>query len=920
MAKRIHSKKYIYAFGDGKADGNESMKNLLGGKGANLAEMAGHPKLKLPVPPGFTITTDVCNYFSLHKQHYPVGFTGQLTMAIKKLEQLTGKKYADFSHPLLLSIRSGARRSMPGMMETILNVGLNDDIVNGLMETTGDMHFAYEAYRRLIVMYADVVLEKAAGIDSLLNGYGKGVRKFLEDKLEQYREKLGYQDHRHYTLREHKELIKLFKNIIHKTLGQEFPDDPWQQLWGGIEAVFASWNGKRAVEYRRIENIPHEWGTAVNVQVMVYGNRGEDSCTGVAFTRNPATGDNQFYGEYLINAQGEDVVAGIRTPSPINRFSANAQSKNLVTLQKKMPALYKELNKYQQQLEKHYKDMQDIEFTIEQGVLYMLQCRTGKRTGQAAVQMAMDMYREKLIDAKTAVMRVSPDQIVSMLLPMLDPAGERASLVIAKGLPAGPGGASGRIVFTSSDAVQQVAAGAQVILVREETSPEDVQGMHLASAILTSKGGMTSHAALVARGWGKCCIVGCADIHINLKEKTLTTKEGKVFKAGDWLSLNGTKGLVYAGQLKTSFKSIEKNDSFNAFMKLTDRFSPIDVRANAETKKDAIQALRFGAKGIGLFRTEHIFFDAASEKPLLAMQQLICSNNQSERQRALNMLFPYFKKDIRQIFEIMEGYPVTIRLLDPPLHEFLPKDEEKIALLAKSAALSVSDIHHRIRSLHETNPMLGHRGVRLGITFPEITIMQLRAIFEAAAEMIRQQKKVYPEIMIPVTVTHQELEHQKKMVVDIHKEVCEKFKLKKIPFHYGTMIETPRAALCADQLASVSDFFSFGTNDLTQMTLGMSRDDIGSFLPAYLAQKICLTDPFAHIDQEGVGRLISMAVEKGSKRNARLELGVCGEHAGDPQSIDFFIRCGIDYMSCSPFRVPVARLSAAQSAMMKEGK
>jgi pyruvate,orthophosphate dikinase len=702
------------------------------------------------------------------------------------------------------------------------------------------------------------------------------------------------------------------KIIIHKTLGQKFPDDPWQQLWGGIEAVFASWNGKRAVEYRKIEHIPDEWGTAVNVQVMVYGNMGEDSCTGVGFTRNPATGENKFYGEYLVNAQGEDVVAGIRTPAPINRSSANDQSNKLETLQKKMPKLYKELDGYQRRLEKHYRDMQDIEFTIERGTLYMLQCRTGKRNGQAAIRMAMDMYREKLIDAKTALMRVSAEQLQSVLLPSLTPAGERAAKVIAKGLPAGPGGASGRLVFTSSDAVQQVAAGGKVVLVREETSPEDVQGMHVASAILTTKGGMTSHAALVARGWGKCCIVGCADITINLKEKKMITRDGLVLKEGDFISLNGTKGIVYAGTLPLSQSGFEKNKYFHAFMELTNRFAKMEVRANAETKLDAQRALAFGAKGIGLFRTEHIFYGKGSEAPLLAMQKMILSATPTEREKALNELFPFMKKDIRQILEIMEGYPVTIRLLDPPLHEFLPHEEDKIKILAEKSGIPIQVIQQQIQSLRETNPMLGHRGVRLAISYPEITMMQVKAIFEACAELIKNKKKILPEIMVPVTIDSHELQHQKKIIMEAYQQVCKEYKLKSIPFHFGTMIETPRAAILANELAIQSDFFSFGTNDLTQMTFGFSRDDIGSFLPEYIRQNMLPADPFAHIDTKGVGQLIESAVTKGKKVNRKLEIGVCGEHAGDPESIRFFTRSGVDYLSCSPFRVPIARLVAAQ--------
>lgn len=912
MSKSIKAGKYVYFFGGGKADGNESMKNLLGGKGANLAEMAGHPKLRLPVPPGFTVTTEVCTWFYKNKKAYPATLQAQVEEALRKMEKLAGKKFGDQKNPLLVSIRSGARRSMPGMMETVLNVGLTEKTISGLIAQSGDERFAYDAYRRLIMMYADVVMEKGAGVEVK---HSRGIRKLMDEKLEHVKHKQGYTSDTELTVDELKELVADFKKTIKKVLGTDFPDDPWKQMWGGIGAVFSSWNGKRAIEYRRIEKIPDEWGTAVNVQSMVFGNMGSDSCTGVAFTRNPGNGENKFYGEYLVNAQGEDVVAGIRTPAPVNQYSMNEQSKQYTSLQKLMPALYKELYGYQKRLEQHYKDMQDIEFTIEKGKLYMLQCRVGKRNGIAAVRMAAEMHKQKLIDTGIAVMRVAPNQLVELLLPMIDPAAELVTRSIAKGLPAGPGGARGRVVFTSDEAVAWAAKGEKVILVREETSPEDVDGMHKAQAILTTKGGMTSHAALVARGWGKCCIVGCSDIEIHTDTKTFHTKNGNVIKEGDWLSLNGTKGLVYEGSLPLTDIDLDKNESYRYLMKLVDKTKQIGVRTNAETPGDAAHAIKFGAEGIGLFRTEHMFYGEGSEQPLFLLRKMIVSKTEAERRSALNELFKYVKKDIKDTMKIMKGYPVTIRLLDPPLHEFVPHDTEKLHQLGKELGISMSVLKRRVLALHENNPMLGHRGVRLGISFPEITEMQVRAILEATAELLKGGKKAFPEIMVPVTVTVNELIHQKEIVDRVYKEVCTKMKMKKIPYLYGTMIETPRAAIRAELMAHVADFFSYGTNDLTQMSFGFSRDDIGGFLPKYLDLKILPYDPFQTIDQDGVGELVRAGITGGRKAKPHLKVGVCGEHGGDADSVKFFHRLGMNYVSCSPFRVPIARLAAAQAAL-----
>lgn len=913
MTKEIEiSKKYVFSFGGGEADGYAAMKNLLGGKGANLAEMAGHPDLKLPVPPGFTITTEVCTYYYDHERLYPESLTKEVREALARLEELTGKKYGDANNPLLLSVRSGARQSMPGMMDTVLNLGLNDETIMGLVMQTGDERFAYDAYRRLIMMYADVVMEKAAGIEPQ---DGKGIRKLLDEKLEAVKKAKAYQFDTDLTVADLKKLVVDFKNTIQEELGKNFPEDPMDQLWGGIGAVFGSWNGKRAKEYRRIEGIPDEWGTAVNVQVMVFGNMGDDCATGVAFTRDPGTGDNHFYGEYLVNAQGEDVVAGVRTPGPINDQSKNRQSEHLPTLQSIMPELYDELDEYQKRLENHYHDMQDLEFTIEKGKLYILQTRVGKRNGVAAVKMATDMYEEGLIDSATAINRVAPNQLIELLLPMVDPKAEATTEAIAKGLPAGPGGASGRVVFSSEDAIAAADKGERVILVREETSPEDVDGMHAAQAILTSKGGMTSHAALVARGWGKCCIVGCSDVEVNSNMRSFSTTNGRVIKKGDWITLNGTKGIVYKDVLPLVDVDIEENKAYKKLMKLVDETKQLQVRTNADNPRDAAMALRFGAEGIGLFRTEHMFYGEGSEEPLFLLRKMILSENAKERQSALDELFAYVKKDVKATLRVMDGYPATIRLLDPPLHEFVPHDKEKIRELSKEFGISSRVLQKRVVALHENNPMLGHRGVRLGISYPEITEMQVRAILQSACELAEEGIEVHPEIMVPVVIGKNELKHQKAIVDRVYGEVCGSHDLSKIKFSFGTMIETPRAAIRADRVAIEAEFFSFGTNDLTQMSFGFSRDDIGGFLPTYLKQNILYADPFVTIDKEGVGELVRVGIEKGRRTRKNLKVGICGEHGGDPESVKFCHHLGMDYVSCSPFRVPIARLAAAQAAI-----
>ncbi len=802
---------------------------------------------------------------------------------------------------------------MPGMMDTVLNVGLNDDTIQGLIEKTGNPRFAYDAYRRLVMMYADVVMEKAAGIEP--KG-GKGIRKILDERLDEVKKQKGHSQDTDLTAEDLKALVVEFKQIVKNVLGKPFPEKPLDQLWGGIGAVFMSWNGKRAIDYRRIERIPDDWGTAVNVQSMVFGNMGERSATGVAFTRNPGTGEDQFYGEYLINAQGEDVVAGIRTPAPINEYSKNDQSKNLPSLEQSFPELYKQLFDIQRRLEKHYRDMQDIEFTIEDGTLYMLQCRVGKRNGVAAVRMATEMYAQKLIDLETAVMRVGPNQLVELLLPMIDPVGEKAMNPIAKGLPAGPGGAGGRAVFTSEAAVAWAGRGEKVILVREETSPEDVDGMHKAQAILTSKGGMTSHAALVARGWGKCCVVGCSDIEVG--HNAFKTRSGKTIKEGDWISLNGTKGLVYEGKLTLVDVDLEHNESYRNLMVMCDKVRELKIRTNADTPKDTKKAVQFGAEGIGLFRTEHMFYGEGSDKPLFLLRKMIMSRSVEERKAALDELSVFVKKDIKATMEVLDGLPITIRLLDPPLHEFVPHSDDKIAAMAQELKIDASEVKKRGDGLKENNPMLGHRGVRLGVTYPEVSEMQIRAILTAAGELVKEGKKAFPEIMIPVTCTANELVHQRKIVDEVYKEVCRTLGLGKIPFMFGTMIEIPRAALTANKMAEAAEFFSFGTNDLTQMSFGFSRDDIGGFLSDYLNGKILPSDPFQTIDQEGVGELIRTGIERGRSTRPNLKVGICGEHGGDADSVKFCHRVGMNYVSCSPFRVPIARLAAAQAAV--EGK
>jgi pyruvate,orthophosphate dikinase len=900
----------VYFFGGGKGEGNAGMKNLLGGKGANLAEMA---NIGVPVPPGFTISTDVCVFFMMNKRKYPQGLKEEVAKAVTKVEKVMGKKFGDLTSPLLVSVRSGARKSMPGMMETVLNVGLTSKTIPGMIaQTGGNERFVYDAYRRLIMMYSDVVMEKAAGIEPKDD---QGIRRQLEHIMDQLKKQKGCTLDTDLTAGDLKQLCTSFKAKVKEVLGKEFPDDAEKQLWGGIEAVFASWNGKRAISYRRIENIPDEWGTAVNVQSMVFGNMGTDSATGVAFSRNPATGENKFYGEWLVNAQGEDVVAGIRTPNPLNEATKGDQNKHLPSLETAMPKVYKELDAIQRKLEKHYHDMQDIEFTIEKGRLWMLQCRVGKRNGPAAVQMAVDMVKEKLIKKEEAVMRVTPAQLDELLHPIIDPSVEKDQKVLAKGLPAGPGGATGQVVFTAADAVNWTKEGKKVVLVREETNPEDVEGMRAARGILTQRGGMTSHAALVARGWGKCCIVGCGALHVDMAKKELRMGDA-VLRQGDWITLNGTKGNVYAGQLPMMAAG-EENVVLMEFLKVCDAVRRLGVRTNAETPTDAAKARAFGAEGIGLFRTEHMFYGKGSDEPLFVLRKMIMSKSEEERKKAVDELYPYVKRDIKGTMEVMDGLPVVVRLLDPPLHEFVPEGEEKRQALAKSLGIDMEELSKRADALHESNPMMGHRGVRLGVTYPEVTAMQVRAIFESAAELLKAGKKPYPEIMIPVVCDVNEIKQQQEIITQVYKEVLAKFGLRKIGHMVGTMIEIPRAALLSNEIAEVAEFFSFGTNDLTQMTFGFSRDDIGGFLPDYVNKKILPGDPFQSIDQIGVGELIKISIERGRKTRKNLEVGICGEQGGEPASVAFCHKVGMDYVSCSPFRVPIARLAAAQAAVAK---
>jgi len=899
-------KKYIYQFGPDQTDGDTSQNNLLGGKGANLAEMA---KMGLPVPSGFTISTECCNDYFKQGLKLPQGLLTGLKSAMAAIEAQMDMTFGDPVNPLLVSCRSGARSSMPGMMETILNVGLCSTTIPGLIKKTGNEWFVYDAYRRLIMMYADVVIEKAEQIEP---EDGLGIRLHLEMMMNNLKNDKGYENDTDIVVENLKVLCERFKNKIKDYLDAEFPDDPQAQLLGAIGAVFKSWNGKRAVSYRRIEHIPDNWGTAVNVQSMVFGNMGETSATGVAFTRDPATGANKFYGEWLINAQGEDVVAGIRTPNPLNNDTKNPQNQHLESLEESMPEIYRQLFDIRNMLENHYKEMQDIEFTIQEGILYMLQCRTGKRTATAALNMAMDMLDEGMIDEKTLVCRIPPKNLDDLLHPIVDPDHEKTAVKIAEGLPAGPGGAFGQIVFSSEDAVKWAKLDKDVILVREETNPEDIEGMRAAQAILTARGGMTSHAALVARGWGKCCIVGAGAIHIDFQNKCLRVGT-HTLNEGDFITLNGTKGVVYEGQLK--MKDASENPRFKKFMAIADKYRTMKVRTNADTPEDAGKAIEFGAEGIGLFRTEHMFYGANSEKPLFLLRKMILSKTLDERQQALDELFPYVKTEIGHTLDVMNGLPVTLRLLDPPLHEFIPQSRENQRELAAALNIDLEEVIKRGEMLHESNPMIGHRGVRLGVTFPEITQMQIRAILEASADLIKNGKNPLPEIMVPVTCNEKELEFVKQIADTVYDEVTKGMNVEAIPYQFGTMIEIPRAALAADKMARTAQFFSFGTNDLTQMSFGFSRDDIGSFMNDYIDNAILVSDPFETLDQEGVGSLIEISVERGRKTRPDIKLGICGEHGGDPASVEFCHKAGLTYVSCSPYRVPIARLAAAQSAI-----
>ncbi len=883
------AQKYVYFFGNGQADGRSDMKNLLGGKGANLAEMT---SIGLPVPPGFTISTEVCTEFYKNDRKHPQSLAAEVADTLKRIEELMGKKFGDAKNPLLVSVRSGARASMPGMMDTVLNLGLNDVTVEGIIAQSGDERFAYDAYRRFVQMYADVVL-----------GMEKDI---LDHLLEQMKEVRGVKLDTQLTAADWKELVGTYKKAIKDELGVDFPENPEAQLWGAINAVFGSWMNQRAITYRKLNNIPADWGTAVNVQSMVFGNMGDDCATGVAFTRDPSTGENYFYGEFLVNAQGEDVVAGIRTPQPINRVKD--KDGLLPSMEEVMPECYRQLAQIREILEKHYRDMQDIEFTIESGILYMLQTRTGKRTAPAAIKIAVDMVAEGLIDKKTAVLRVAPSQLDQLLHPTLDPKAPKT--IIAKGLPASPGAVSGEVIFTADEAEAEAKMGRKVILVRVETSPEDIHGMHAAQGILTARGGMTSHAAVVARGMGKCCVAGCGDIKVDYSTESFVAKNGVVIKKGELITLDGTTGEVMQGVVPTI--SVTLAGDFATLMGWVDEFRTMKVRANADTPHDSQVARQFGAEGIGLCRTEHMFFDA---ERIAAVREMILSDDQEGREVALAKILPMQKGDFLGIFREMQGLPVTIRLLDPPLHEFLPQDERELEELAAIMRVPVKTIKHKVESLHEVNPMLGHRGCRLGITFPEIYDMQVRAIMEAACELVRDEGfTIVPEIMIPLVATVKELSQIKQNAVAICEEVSADYGVK-LDFLIGTMIELPRAALTADIIAAEAEFFSFGTNDLTQTTFGLSRDDAGTFLPFYVDHGILPEDPFVSLDQSGVGQLVKMACEKGRSTRPAIKLGICGEHGGDPASVIFFHSIGLDYVSCSPFRVPIARLAAAHAAL-----
>ena len=901
--------KRVYTFGGGQAEGRADMRELLGGKGANLAEMN---LIGVPVPPGFTITTDVCNeYYEVGQEKIVELLNNDVVSAVAHIEKLMNCKFGDATNPLLVSVRSGARASMPGMMDTILNLGLNDEVAEGMVAKTNNPHFVYDSYRRFVQMYGDVVLG--------MKPVNKEDIDPFEKIIDEVKEEQGVVLDKDLSVESLKKLVALFKAAIKEQTGSDFPNDPMVQLWGAICAVFRSWMNERAILYRKMEGIPDEWGTAVSVMAMVFGNMGDTSATGVCFSRDAGNGENLFNGEYLVNAQGEDVVAGIRTPQQITKIgsqrwaeragiSEEERKEKYPSMEEAMPEIYAQLNDIQDKLEKHYHDMQDMEFTVQEGKLWFLQTRNGKRTGTAMVKIAMDLVREGLIDEKTALLRCEPQKLDELLHPVFDKDALKKAKVITQGLPASPGAACGQIVFFADDAQQWHADGHKVVMVRIETSPEDLAGMSAAEGILTARGGMTSHAAVVARGMGKCCVSGAGAILVDYKTRTVEI-EGVVYKEGDYLSINGSTGQVYAGQVPT--KAAELSGDFKALMDLCDKYTKLQVRTNADTPHDAQVARDFGAKGIGLTRTEHMFFD---DQKIVAMREMILADTAAGREKALAKLLPYQKADFKGILEAMDGCPVNIRLLDPPLHEFVPHDPAGQETMANQMGVSVKEIQQRVESLSENNPMLGHRGCRLGITFPEITAMQTRAILGAACELKKEGKNPMPEIMVPLIGNVNELKQQKEVIKATAEEVFKEQGIA-IDFEIGTMIEIPRAALTADQIAAEAEYFSFGTNDLTQMTFGFSRDDIASFLPAYLEKKILKVDPFQVLDQEGVGQLIQMAVEKGRNIRPTLRTGICGEHGGEPSSVKFCAKVGMNYASCSPFRVPIARLAAAQAAV-----
>ncbi len=906
------SKKYVYLFGNRKAEGNAKMKNLLGGKGANLAEMN---LIGVPVPPGFTITTEICTLYNEKGRDYAIKLIkDDVEKAVAHVENIMKMKFGDQENPLLVSVRSGARASMPGMMDTVLNLGLNDQAVQGITAKSGNPRFAWDSYRRFVQMYGDVVLG--------MKPESKESEDPFEIIIDEMKKKRGVKQDTELSADDLKELVTEFKAAVKKQTGKDFPDDPWEQLWGAIMAVFDSWMNERAILYRKLNKIPDEWGTAVNVQAMVFGNMGDNSATGVAFTRDAATGENIFNGEYLINAQGEDVVAGIRTPQQITlegsrrwaklaNISEEERAEKYPSLEESMPEVYKELYDVQDKLEKHYRDMQDMEFTIQDGKLWLLQTRTGKRTGAAMVKIAMDMLKEGLINKDEAIMRVEPDKLDELLHPVFDKDAVAKAEVVAKGLPASPGAAAGQVVFHADEAEKWAAEGKKVVLVRIETSPEDLKGMNSAEGILTARGGMTSHAAVVARGMGKCCVSGAGSIKVDYKAKTLEMG-GKKYKEGDYISLNGSTGEVYDGLIKTV--DPEMSGYFGKLMKLADKKARLAVRTNADTPHDAQVARDFGAKGIGLCRTEHMFFGGDK---IIAMREMILAEDEAGRRKALEKLLPIQRKDFEGIFEAMHGLPVTVRLLDPPLHEFVPHDEKGQKEMAKVMGVSLDTIKAKVEALSEFNPMLGHRGCRLGNTYPEITEMQSRAIIEAALNLKARKIDARPEIMIPLTGTLAEMKMQENIVRSTIEKVFEERGMR-IDYLVGTMIEVPRAALTADEIAKSAEFFSFGTNDLTQMTFGYSRDDAGKFLPIYIEKGILKNDPFQVLDQEGVGQLVEMAVKKGRKTRKKIKLGICGEHGGEPSSIEFCHRAGLHYVSCSPYRVPIARLAAAQANILNK--